>query len=114
MKAQVKRLAIPFLRWSVGLVVLWQSYKTFHSAYSKLHVPGHSGALAGVRLVLSGSEMVAAILFLIPLTTVLAGYVLLTIFAAAIVIHTLHGDLSGMETLIVYGAAILVMLAQRD
>ncbi len=114
MKPQVKRLAIPFLRWSVGLVVLWASYQTFHSAWSKLHVPGHSGALTGVRLVLSGSETVAAILFLIPLTTMLGGYLLLIIFALAIVIHTLHGDFSGMEVLIVYGAAVLVSMAYHD
>jgi hypothetical protein len=114
MKPQVKRLATPLLHWSVGLVVLWQSYQTFHLAYSKLHVPGHSGALAGVRLVLSGSEIIAAILFLVPLTTVVGGYLLLAIFALAIIIHTLHGDFSGMETLIVYGAGVLASMAYRD
>ena len=114
MKPQVKRLAIPFLHWSTGLVVLWQSYQTFHSAWSKLHVPGHSGTLAGVRLLLSGSEMGAAILFLVPLTNALGGYLLLAIFGLAIIIHTLHGDFSGMETLIVYSAAVLVSLAHRN
>lgn len=97
MKPRVKRLAIPFLHWSVGLVVLWAAHQTFHLAWSKLHVPGHSGALAGVRLVLSGSEIVAAILFLVPFTTIVGGYLLLVILALAIVIHTLHGDFSGME-----------------
>ncbi len=114
MKPQVKRLAIPSLHWSVGLVVLWQSYQTFHLAFSKLHVPGHSGTLTGVRLVLSGCETIAAILFLIPLTTVVGGYMLLAIFALAIIIHTLHTDFAGMETLIVYGAAVLVGLAYRN
>lgn len=114
MKPPVKRLAIPFLRWSVGLVVLWVSYQTFHLAWSKLHIPGNSGELAGVRLVLSGSEMVAAILFLVPLTMAVGGYLLLVIFALAIVIHTLHGDFSGMESLIVYGAAVFASLAYRN
>ncbi len=93
---------------------MWQSYQTFHLAFSKLHVSGHSGTLAGVRLVLSGSEIIAAILFLVPLTTVVAGYVLLAIFALAIIIHTVHGDFAGMETLIVYGSAVLVSLAHRN
>jgi hypothetical protein len=114
MKPQVKRLAIPLLQWSVGLVVLWQSYQTFQLAYSKLHVPGHSGTLAGVRPVLSGSEIIAAILFLIPLTKVVGGYMLLAIFALAIIIHSLHGEFAGMETLIVYGAAVVVSLAYRN
>jgi hypothetical protein len=39
------------------------------------------------------------------------GYWLLIIFALAILIHTLHGDFSGMETLIVYGAAVMVSMA---
>ena len=114
MRAQVKRLAIPILHGAAGLVVLWQSYQTFHLAYTKLHDSGHAGALAGVRLVLSGSEMIAAVLFLIPLTTVVGGYLLLAIFALAIIIHALHGDFSGMETLIVYGAAVLVSVAYWD
>jgi len=66
MNQPLKRPAMAFLRWSVGLVVLWQSYQTFHMAYTKGHAPGHAGALTGVRLVLSGSEIVAAILFLAP------------------------------------------------
>jgi hypothetical protein len=114
MKPQVKRLAIPFLHWSVGLVVLWASYQTFHLAWSGLHVPGHSGPLAGVRLVLSGSEVIVASLFLIPLTTVAGGYLLLVIFALAMLTHTLHGDFLGMEPLIVYGSAVLVSLAYRE
>ncbi len=114
MKPQVKQLAIPFLHWSVGLVVLWQSYQTFHLAFSELHVPGHAGTLAGVRLVLSGSEIIAAILFLLPLTTTVGGYFLLAIFALAITLHTLHGAFAGIETLLVYSAAVLVSLAHRN
>jgi hypothetical protein len=114
MNATLKRLALPFLRWSVGLVVLWQSWLTFHGTLGKLNAPGHPAALAHVRLVLSGAEMVAAILFLLPVTAAVGGYGLLAIFALAIAIHALHGDVSGLETLVVYGAAVLVSLAYRD
>jgi len=114
MNATLKRRALPFLRWSVGLVVLWQSWLTFHGTLGKLHAPGHPAALAHVRLVLSGAEMIAAVLFLLPVTAAVGGYGLLTIFALAIAIHALHGDVSGLETLIVYGAAVLASLAHRE
>ena len=114
MNANLKRLSLPCLRWSVGLVVLWQSWLTFHGTLGKLHAPGHPTALAHVRLVLSGTEMAAATLFLLPVSAAIGGYGLLVIFALAIAIHTLHGDASGLETLVVYGAAVLASLAYRD
>lgn len=70
--------------------------------------------LAWVRLVLSGSEIIAALLFLVPVTTVVGGYLLLVIFALAIAIHSLHGDFAGLEILVLYGAAVLVGLADRN
>jgi hypothetical protein len=112
MKASVKRLTRPLLQWSVCLVVLWKSWLTFHSALPR-NVPGHPAALAHVRLLLSGTEMLAAILFLVPVTSRLGGSLLLVIFALALIIHTLHGDASGPETLVVYAAAVLVCLAER-
>jgi hypothetical protein len=71
-------------------------------------------ALAHVRLVLSGAETIAAVLFLLPVTAAVGGYGLLAIFTLAIAIHALHGDVSGLETLVVYGAAVLASLAHRD
>jgi hypothetical protein len=114
MNTTLKRLSLPFLRWSVGLVVLWQSWLTFHGTLGKLHAPGHPSALAHVRLVLSGAEMAAAVLFLLPVTAAIGGYGLLAIFVLAIATHALHGDVSGLETLVVYGAAVLATLAYRD
>ena len=43
----------------------------------------------------------------------IGGYLLLAIFALAILTHTLLGDVSGMETLLVYGSAVLVSMAER-
>ena len=114
MNANLKKLALPCLRWSVGLVVLWQSWLTFHATLGKFHAPGHPAALAHVRLVLSGAEMIAAVLFLLPVTATVGGYALLAIFALAIAIHALHGDVSGLETLVVYAAAVLASLAYPD
>jgi hypothetical protein len=113
MKATVKKLALPFLHGSVGLVVLWQSWLTLHSTLAKLRAPGHPAALAYARLLLSGAEILAAVLFLLPFTIAVGGYALLVIFALAILIHTVHGEARGLETLVVYGAAVLVCLAYR-
>ena len=108
MKARVGSLYA--LQWSVGLVVLWESWQTFHHAMAHFAGADHSSGLAHVRLVLSAAEIIAAVLFLLPKASRLGGYVLLVIFALAVVIHTLHGDFGGMEPLIVYAAAVLVVL----
>jgi hypothetical protein len=110
MIGQRTRFAIHVLHWTVGLVVLLESCLTFHGAQSRLHDLGHSGALAWVRLVLSGSEIIAAVLFLVPVTTVVGGYLLLVIFALAIAMHSLHGDFAGLEILVLYGVAVYVSL----
>lgn len=108
-----RKLALRVLLWTVGLVVLWQSWLTFHLSLAGLHTPGHPAALAHIRLVLSGAEIVAAILFLVPPTRKAGGVGLLVIFALAIVIHLVHGDAHGLEVLLVYGAAVWVCLADR-
>jgi hypothetical protein len=66
-----------------------------------------------VRLALSGAEIVAALVFLVPVTTLVGGYALLSIFALAIAIHGLHGEFRGVEILVLYGVAVHVSLAER-
>jgi hypothetical protein len=105
--------AIRELHWTVGLVVLLESCRTFLGAHAGLHSAGHAGALALVRLALSGAEMVAALLFLAPVTTLVGGHALLAIFALAIGIHGLHGEFWGLEILVLYGTAVFVSLADR-
>jgi len=75
-----------------------------------LSAPGPSGALVHLPLLLSGVEILAAVLFLIPPCEKIGGYVLLAMFALAVVIHLLHGDFGGMEVLFVYAAAIFACL----
>lgn len=104
--------AIRCLHWTVGIVVLLESILTFYAAHS-LHGAGHAGALITIRLVLSGCEAVAALLFLIPATSAAGGLALLVIFGLAIAIHALHGDFRGLEILVLYGVAVYVSLADR-
>ena len=70
----------------------------------------HALALAQVRLVLSGAEMVAAVLFLVPKTRALGSYGLLVVFALAMGVHIAHGEW-GILSLVVYLMAVLVSLA---
>jgi hypothetical protein len=103
--------AIRCLHWTVGLVVLLESCRTFYAAYFASHGAGHAGILNALRLALSGAEIVAALLFLVPFTMVAGGYMLLAIFGLAIVIHGLHGEFRGLEILVLYGMAVWVSLA---
>lgn len=63
-----------------------------------------------LRPTIGGTEILAALLFLLPVTTAVGGRLLLAIFAIAIAIHILHGefDVSG---LLVYAMAVIVCLA---
>lgn len=105
--------AMRVLCWTVGLVILLEGSRTFSGSLAKLHDPGHAGVLAWVRLILSGSEIVAAPLFLLPLTATAGGYALLGIIGVAIAIHALHGDFRGLDILVLYGVAIYAGLVWR-
>ena len=106
-----KSQSIIALRWVVGLVVLWESFRFTFSHASIEHV-ARFGLSEWHRYLLGGSEIVAALLFLIPVTTLLGGIALLVIFAIAVLIHLHHGqfDVSG---LIVYAAAVLACITHR-
>ncbi len=65
-----------------------------------------------IRPVVGVTETFAAILFLVPFTRVLGGYMLLLIFALAVVIHILHGEMD-VGALIVYGMVVVRILTNR-
>jgi hypothetical protein len=91
------------LRWTLGLVVLWQSFHFAVSAGSAHHLV-RMGLPRWLAPVLGGAEILAAILFLLPKTAKSGGFLLLLIFAIALVLHLLHGEYQ-IETLLVYIAA---------
>lgn len=93
-------VAIRILWWTVGLVILLEGSRTFSGSLTRAHDPGHAGVLAWVRLILSGGEILAAPLFLLPVTAAVGGYALLGIIGLAIAIHALHGDFWGLEILV--------------
>lgn len=109
MKDRLKKIAIPGLRWSVGLVVLLESWR-FAFGESAMRAFAHTGLPHWIRPVLGGAEMVAALVFLVPAASIVGGYALLVIFFVAAVIHILHGRYD-VGALVVYGMAVLVCMA---
>lgn len=104
------KLAVTALKWTLGLVVLAESLRLalakedhFFAAHPFLH---------HVRPVIAWSEVAAAVLFLMPYTTFVGGGFLLVIFALAMAIHVLHGQIE-VGGLLVYAMAVVVVLTQR-
>lgn len=108
MNQNLRKTAVPLLRWTLGLVVLFESARFVFSA-SAAHVLAKAGLPEWIRPALGGGEILATVLFLTPYTSVAGGYALLVIFGLAAAIHILHGqyDIGG---LLVYAAAALVCL----
>jgi hypothetical protein len=62
---------------------------------------------------LAGSEIVAAVLFLLPFTRVPGSYLLFVVFLLAAAVHILDRQLD-VGGLAVYSMAVLVSLAHRN
>jgi hypothetical protein len=112
MNAQLRRLAIPALQWAVGLVVLEESLKLAFGAEAIRHF-ARTGMPAWTRQALAWTEIIAALLFLLPVTTAAGGYFLLVILAFAAALHLFHGEYD-IGALVVYATAVLVSLAYRS
>jgi hypothetical protein len=112
MNPRLARLSVPLLRWTVSIVVILESAR-FVVSSSVGHFFAMMGLPAWIRPAFGISEILAALLFLVPSTTVLGSYLLLVIFALAMLIHFLHGqfDVGG---LVVYAVAVLVCMAYRN
>ncbi|HEX6505236.1 MAG TPA: DoxX family protein [Terriglobales bacterium] len=100
-----KASSIAFLRWSLGLVVLWESCR-FAASPASIHHLQRMGLPVWIAPVLGGIEVVASVIFLIPRLRRVGGYCLLAIFAIAAMLHILHRQFE-IGSLLVYGAATL-------
>ncbi|MFZ3216144.1 MAG: hypothetical protein WA192_08810 [Candidatus Acidiferrales bacterium] len=114
MSAWTGQRAIAALRWVLVAVVLWQSCRFLRATVAVLQSaagPVHSTAHIWVRLILAGVEIIAAIMFLAPAVNKAGGYLLLAVFAFAILFHALHGQFD-VGFLAVYAATVMVWLAR--
>jgi hypothetical protein len=112
MNERLGSLAVPGFGWCVGLIVLWQPGR-FAFGPAVMRVFAETGWPAWIRPVLGGIEIVAAVLFLLPVTTVVGGYALLVVFFFAAVFRVLHGwyDISAS---VLYAMAVLVSVADQE
>jgi hypothetical protein len=101
------------LRWTLGLVIAAESIFTAWNAYPEIHASGHHGLHAGVRLILGGVEAVGAILFLLPATLLLGGWILLAVFLFALLFHVLQGQFF-VGDLLIYAMATIACMAQAQ
>jgi hypothetical protein len=112
MNQQLKRFAITGLQWTLSVVILWESVHFILSPFAGQEF-AEIGLPQWIRPALGGSEVIAALLFLVPAANLVGGYLLLVIFAIAAVIHFLHDEF-GIGSLIVYGMAVIVCMTHRN
>jgi DoxX-like family len=109
MNTLTRAWAVLGLQWIVGLVVIVESLRlAFESSAAR-----HFAMPLWMRPTLAWAEIAAAILFLVPFTTLLGGYLLLVIFFLAALLHILHGEFD-IGVLLVYAMAVLVSMAYRS
>jgi uncharacterized membrane protein YphA (DoxX/SURF4 family) len=109
--SQAPKFWITTLRWVLGLAILVESCEFVFSDASAHHV-AKFGLPQWIRPVLGGFEILAALLFLVPVTGLVGGYLLVAILLIAALLHLLHGqfDVSG---LIVYAVAVMACMPRR-
>ncbi|MGB7752736.1 MAG: DoxX family protein [Candidatus Acidiferrales bacterium] len=114
MTSRNSQLAVQGLRWVLGIVVLWQSYLLLHATIVDIRgvTSGRIGPHQWVRLVLASVEILAAVMFLAPVLNLAGSYLLLIVFAFAMLFHALQGQFD-FGALPVYAMAVLVWMAHR-
>ena len=105
-------LARTALHWSLGLMLIIESSR-FAFGPSGAKAFHHLGLPQWVRPTIGISEILAAILFLIPASVVAGGRLLLAVFAIAAGIHILHGEFDVLP-LVVFAMAVLVIITAQD
>lgn len=108
MNSALAKNSVPLLRWVLGLVIIVESGR-FAFSTEAAHFLRKAGLPAWIQPALGISEAIAAVLFLLPFTTLAGSYLLLVIFVLAALLHVLHGqfDVGG---LLVYAAAVFVCM----
>jgi len=109
-----KRLPAPLciLQWVLGLVILVEALR-FAFSPGATQLFAKTGLPDFLHVGLAWAEIAAAILFLIPRTTVVGGRFLIAVLALAIVIHILHGWFD-VGALLVYLAATWAVIASAS
>lgn len=106
-------LALLGLQWTIALLLIFASARlALGTRFAGAPVISHLPLPRWMATTLGLSELVAAVLFLIPPTVTLGGTVLLVIFAIALLIHILHGQFD-VGWLVLYFMAVAVVVTSR-
>jgi hypothetical protein len=101
-------MTIRVLHYVLGVVVFIQSAMTAVNSSEVAH-QSHIPFPAHFVLVIGTVEAIAAVLFLLPWTLRIGGWILLAVFAVAVIVHVLHGQFEGTG-LLIYAAAVLAVM----
>jgi uncharacterized membrane protein YphA (DoxX/SURF4 family) len=108
MRRAQQKLAIAALRWVLGVVLAGQAAVLLLSERA-INSFARTGLPPAVRLALAWSEIVGALLFLVPATLGVGAWCLLVVLAGAILIHLAIGSLE-IGGLVVDSVAVVVVL----
>lgn len=111
MTANRRAAALVSLHWILGLVLLAESARFAFSSASAAAF-AKTGLPEIVHMGLAWAEMLAAVIFLIPRTVIIGGWMLLVVLGFAILVHLLHGWYD-VGALVVYAAATWAVVASK-
>ena len=104
------KCGLTILQWSLGGAILIQAVMfVLPSAahdFARTHMPGF------VRMVLGVGEIIGCVLLLIPATMIRGAWLLVSVFAMAILLHLLHG-MYGIGNLVIDTAAALAIALEK-
>ena len=104
------KCALTGLQWTLGLVILIEAVlfllPSARHDFARTHMPDI------LRQVLGWGEIVGAVLLLIPRTAVRGAWMLIGMFALAIIVHLLHG-MFNVGNLAIYIAAAWTVAASK-
>jgi hypothetical protein len=106
------KTALAGLQWVLGLVILIEAILfvmlSGRHDFAGTHMPNM------IRLLLGWGEIIGSVLLLIPRTAVRGGWLLVGIFALAIVVHLLHGIFNVGDLVICTAAACMIVSARSE
>jgi hypothetical protein len=110
MASQNSKTVVTVLQWTLGVVILIESIlfllPSAAHAFTQTHMP------SAVRFGLGIAEAAGCVFMLYPRTAMRGAWLLMFVFALAIVIHLLHG-MYNVGNLAIYAAAAWVVACSK-
>ena len=105
------KCGLTVLRWALGIVILTEAILFVlpgaAQSFARTHMPNL------VRTILGFGEIFGSVLLLIPRTAIRGAWLLLAVFAFAILLHLAHG-MYGIGNLVIDAAAAFAVAVGQD